>query len=256
MTENKVNKAPGEEEINYAKVIHLASENWWIFIVCLLVSLACSKAYIWYAQPVYQMATTVLVEDEGSDISQSILDEVGVLETKRNIENEIAILSSRSLIQKAISTLQLNVSFRADLGLRKRDLYNDSPLKLDYILSERTNSAFKFLVSLSEDGSSATLLYKTWQNGIGRDNEQAIVLGEQFSNTYGQFRLLKTDYFDIIAAGDSAWCLNYDLHYRTNEELAMQYLSRLVVTEARRKSSILKLELKDNVRERGVDVLK
>ena len=255
-TYNNQNEAVQSDELDLGKVIHLILENWLLFAISIILCLVVSYAYVWYSHPVYQMATTVLVEDEGSDISQNILDEVGVLGKKRNIENEIAILSSRSLIEKAMSTLDLNVSYTVDFGLRKRQLYRNSPFKLDYVLSENAPPTFSFSVALSEQDSSALISYEL-ENPDGESTyyEQNIVIGEQFTNSLGHFRLLTTNNFKFLAAGDSALSHNYELLYRNNDQLASVYLEMLNVSEAREKASILRLTLEDKVGERGEDVL-
>ncbi|MCF8460887.1 MAG: polysaccharide biosynthesis tyrosine autokinase [Flavobacteriales bacterium] len=256
MTDQNQNAVADDDELDLGKIIQLVLENWLLFAVSILLALIISYAYVWYSQPVYEMTTTVLVDDQGSDISQNILDEVGVVGKKRNIENEIAILSSRNLVEKAMATLNLNVSYTINLGLRKRDLYNDSPLKLDYLLSEDAPSAFLFTVHLAQDEPTAVLTYELQEsNGDWTEYEQHITLEEQFSNPLGHFRLLPTEYFPLFASGDSARSLDYELQYMSNSQLATIYLGMLEVEEAREKASILRLRLKDQVGQRGEDVL-
>ncbi len=71
-----------EDEIDLSKIFQLMLENWKLFLVFVPMGLMMAYAYVWYVHPVYMMETTVLVEDESNDISQSILDEVGVLGKK------------------------------------------------------------------------------------------------------------------------------------------------------------------------------
>lgn len=104
------------DEIDFRKIIYLALENWYLYIISFLLCVVISYVYVWYTQPVYQMSATVQVA-ESSDIASDILDEV-IGGKKANIENEIAILSSRSLMEKAISTLNLNVNYTVNLGLK------------------------------------------------------------------------------------------------------------------------------------------
>lgn len=251
MTETQEHKTSGEDEIDIIKIGLLVLENWFLFAVSIAICLSISYLYNWYAHPVYEMTTTVLVEDEGNDISQSILDEVGVIGKQRNIENEIAILNSRSLVEKAMSELNINVSHTIRMGLRKRNLYQDSPLKLNYKLSETAPSSFVFKIKLLNGGPEATLNYEILEEGI----EEKIVLGEEFENSFGTFTLEATEYFDDYVNSESPVSEEYDLLYQTDELLATKYLKRLEVGEAREKASILRLTLRDESGPRGVDVL-
>ncbi len=54
-------------------------EHWYVFALSISVCLIASYAYVWYTHPVYMMSTTVMADDDDNDISQSILDEVGVM---------------------------------------------------------------------------------------------------------------------------------------------------------------------------------
>lgn len=251
MTETQGQKPAGEDEIDILKIGILIVENWYLFAISIALCLATSYLYNWYVHPVYEMSTTVLVEDEGNDISQSILDEVGVIGKKRNIENEIAILNSRSLIKKALSEIDINVSYTVHLGFRKRNLYQDSPIKLEYKLSENTQRSFYYEVVFSEDGQTASLSYEVDEE----QKEQTVTLGDEFVNELGSFRIVATEYFDSYVIGESFLSKEYMMVYLTDEQLITGYLNRLIVGEAREKASILRLSLRDESGPRGVDVL-
>jgi uncharacterized protein involved in exopolysaccharide biosynthesis len=133
---NELNRDKSDE-IDLGKLFRLALDKWYLFAIFISVSLACAYAYNWYTHPIYEMRATVLVDDETSDISKSILEEVGVGGGKsRNIENEIAILQSRTLLTKAVRSLDINISYQADLGLKSRELYGNTPIILEFIPSE------------------------------------------------------------------------------------------------------------------------
>ena len=144
-----------EDELDLTKVFQLIMENWKLFAVFIPLGIGIAFGYLWYSHPVYNMTATVLVEDEGgSDISQSILDEVGVLGKKRNIENEIAILSSRFMMGRAILAEERGVDYAVDFGLKTRDLYEETPILVDYNLSEFAPQSFLVFVNLSQEDNS------------------------------------------------------------------------------------------------------
>jgi capsular exopolysaccharide synthesis family protein len=244
-----------EDELDLGRVLFLVLENWLFYTFSIVACLIIAYGYGWYTHPMYKMSTTVLVNDEGNDISQSILDEVGVMGKKRNIENEIAILGSRSLMEKAIATLKLNVSYAVDLGMRTRDLYSEVPLQLDLKLNENVPSSFTVFASIDDAGTSSELLWQWTVNDDEREMEQTVVFGEDFSNEFGHFRLNKTKMFESMVINDSALSQNYTLTYRSTDLLATKYLDLLKVSEARDQASILLLTLEDRKRQRGVDLL-
>lgn len=248
---------PAEDELDLAKLFQLVVEHGKLFAVSIFLGLILAYAYIWYTPSSYQMVATVLVEDESSDISQSILDEVGVLGKKRNIENEIAIITSRNILGKAVSKLNLNISQQVDLGLRNRDLYLETPFYLDYTPNTDSETRhFTIALSVLPNGDSADLLFEfEAKGGENLEIEHSATFGESFSNELGKFRLTKTDLFDRMVLSDSALSSDYILTYRSSDLIVTDLIENFQVAEAREKASILKLTLKENVPQRGVDIV-
>jgi capsular exopolysaccharide synthesis family protein len=201
------------------------------------------------------MSTTVLVEDGGNDISQTILDEVGVVAKSRNIENEIGILKSRNLMEKAIERIGIKCDYRVKLGSRTRAIYKTSPLKLEFNPTNQLQETFVMHVSVI-DANQADITLEYVDAG-GNEVEVASVaeLNSTFNNELGEFTLRTTDKFSSMVLGEPAVSQDYELVHRSIEEVASGYLSLLSVGEIRKKASILRLGLEDNVAQRGVDVL-
>ena len=53
-----------------------------------------------------------------------------------NVENELYILKSRSLVREVINRLNLHVSYIAEGRIKSRDLYTQSPVIVDMSQSE------------------------------------------------------------------------------------------------------------------------
>jgi tyrosine-protein kinase Etk/Wzc len=246
-----------DDQIDLSKIFLRMLESWKLFLVFVPMGLMLAYAYVWYVHPVYVMEATVLVEDESNDISQSILDEVGVLSKKRNIENEIAILSSRSMMERALSTQVLNINYAVVLGLKKRNLYVKLPFKLDYSLSDVSIPRFDMSMTVSEDGDHAEITFNYKKSHASEEIEfvEEISFGDDFNNQLGHFRFIKTPFFDEMVVSDTALSRDYELIFHSPDLLTTTYLEKLRVEEAREQASILKLTLEDRIPERGVDVL-
>jgi len=245
-----------EEEIDLTRILNIAVDKWYLFVVFVCLGVILSYTYVWYAQPIFEMQATVLVDDESNDVSQSILDEVGLVGKKRNIENEIAILSSRFFMGKAMSRLDLNISCQVDLGMRKRVLYQNHPIKLEYVPNEDAPQIFWITLELSENGEAANLEFEVpLIGGDTKEFSESVSLEEDFVNELGQFKILKTETFSEYTEGDSAISNNYNLTYQSNDVLVTNCLEVLFVSEARDGASILRVKMEDQVPERGVDIL-
>ena len=243
------------DEIDLRDAWYLMLGHWKLFILSLFLTFSCALFYIWYAHPVFKITATVLVGDESADISQSILDEVGVIGKKKNVENEIAIVSSRFIMQKTISELNINMRCVADLGTRYREMYLTRPIDLNYTLLEDAPAEFEFEIDIDDE----TLLTAEleWEDNGGTTHSEYfnINIGEEFKSSIGVFTVVKTEGFSEYAAGDGAYTKNYHFLYEDDELVSTRYMEMLSVEPAREKASILEITLEDHLRARGEDVL-
>jgi len=246
--------AAENDEIDLGRLLRMALEHWMLFAVFIFLSLSIAYAYNWYTHPVYEMKATVLVDDETSDISKSILEEVGVSGKSRNIENEIAILQSRSLMTKAVRSLGINVSYFANLGLRSRELYHRTPLRLEFIPSENSPESFSAHVTVV-DSIRLSMIIAVNEGGKQRETAHTGAFGESIETEYGLLRVTKSPHFQEAVLDAEAVTKNFTLLFNSDEQLVTHYQQSLKVDVARAKASILQLKLQENVPQKGTDIL-
>ncbi|MFC2175892.1 Wzz/FepE/Etk N-terminal domain-containing protein, partial [Bacteroidota bacterium] len=251
MFDDQIDIESQEEDFDFGKFFRLTLENWLFVLVSLTISVSVAYAYVWYKHPTYRMSATVLVHDQSSGMSTDILEEFGMTNKKRNIENEIAILSSRSQMKKAIESLDLSINYRVNLGYRWRELYKDSPLQLNFTPSSDCPSVFGFDVTVNNE-TSATCYFK-----LKGDDEivTEVTFGKAFSNVFGEFTLNKSDVFPSIMKNGNIATPNYTLIYSSEDNLAGRFMGALNVETTTDRASILKLTITDLVPERGLDIL-
>ncbi len=101
-----------EDESNiYIKQEVLRYLRYWPwFLLCLLFCLGASYIYLRYAPKIYQTAAKIKVLDEGKGLelppSAFVFKRSNI-----NLENEIEILTSYSILEQVVSGLQLTSSF-------------------------------------------------------------------------------------------------------------------------------------------------
>ena len=90
--------------------------------------------YLRYAIPVYQSKCTVLIkgqEESGAISEEKLIGQLGVLGGNSNLENEIQILKSKSMMREVVEELQLPINFFVKGKVISSDLYRRSPFTLD-----------------------------------------------------------------------------------------------------------------------------
>src|ERR1700752_2336261 len=74
---------------------------WYLFLISLLLALITARYYNWYAPPIYRSSCRIIIKDENAG-GDAILKEMNDYKRNRNLENEIQILKSKTLIAKAV----------------------------------------------------------------------------------------------------------------------------------------------------------
>lgn len=252
MSGNKHQVDLADEEIDISKILFIALKHWYLFAIALAITMGIAWFYNWYTHPVYRMSGTVLVKDDKGSMGENLLAEIGALQTKRNIENEIEILRSRSLIGKALKELNVDVTYIHKTGIRERELYNGTPVLLEYALLAPLPWGLTMEMEVL-DSTSFSLTYPVYQGGDQIDQTVTGVFNESFETPYGEFRVKRNrqNFNWFMETGDR------DLIVKLNstDGLISLYQAKLNVQTARHGSSILTLTIEENVKQKGVDIL-
>jgi len=136
---------------------YLSYWNW--FVASLLVCILLAVLYLKTTTPVYNVTSTVLLKDDkkgsGSGMDLSALKDLGMMDIKNNVDNELEILKTSNLTELAVRDLGLYVSY-TDIGtFKNKNLYGeDCPIHItlpDAVL-DTLNQGYKFKVSAIQHG--------------------------------------------------------------------------------------------------------
>jgi tyrosine-protein kinase Etk/Wzc len=96
----------------------------WI-ILSLILSFVLAKLFLRYKQPTYNVEAKLLIRDEKrADAGESeILKQLGTGNGGFSMDNEIEILTSRTLMQKVVDSLNLNVYIQQEGRVKKSITY-------------------------------------------------------------------------------------------------------------------------------------
>lgn len=101
----------------------------------LSVSICVAGAYFYfkYSWPVYKIHASILVQDDakGSGLADAeALESLGLLNSASNVDNEVEILKSRTLMQSVVEDLNLNVRYFLNGRLKDAEIYANRPVNL------------------------------------------------------------------------------------------------------------------------------
>lgn len=109
--------------------------NWKWFALSVVLCLILGFVYLRYQAPVYEASATILIKDDKNGAVSSELsafEDLGILNGNNNIDNEIEILKSRSLMRRVAAELKLNVGYFSYGRPIEHERYSSTPILLEY----------------------------------------------------------------------------------------------------------------------------
>lgn len=103
-----------------------------ILIVCsIIICVGLAILYLYLKKPEYKVSAKILMktENKGFTFELSDISDYDFSRKNNNIDDELEVLRSRSLMQRVTDSLKLNVVYY-EPGLKNNELYKDSPFQL------------------------------------------------------------------------------------------------------------------------------
>lgn len=233
--------------------------NWKWFGLGVCVCLIFAFLYVRYTIPQYQASTTILVKDEkkGGMLSElSAFSDMGLGGgMKSNVDNEIEILKSRTLVESTVKKLNLNISTFIKGNIVDKELYEDVPIKVILINPEKhfyenrmilnynelTIDTFELKIELLDESSK---IYLTTTNKFH--------YGELIATQHGQMIINKTKFSENkIKERDR----EISIVISPLEGIVNDFRRRLTVTSISKASSVVEISIKDPVVKKAEDFL-
>ena len=115
------------------RVIHIITSRWYIFSISLILALICAYLYIYFTIPSYRVSSSILIEPESNGFSvknDQLLQGFGLSAGMKNLDNQMNILSSRTLIGETLDDLDLYYEYYHSGLFNHIALFPNSPIKV------------------------------------------------------------------------------------------------------------------------------
>lgn len=126
-----------ESGFNYRVIIDAVILHWQWFVLSVIGCLFLAFLYLRYKSPVYSTWAEVLIKEE-DPYSRSMrgtgladFTQLGLLNNSNGFDNEVEILSSKTLATRAVTNLKLYVQYAYDGRVRDAELYRETPVLAD-----------------------------------------------------------------------------------------------------------------------------
>ncbi|MCC9167203.1 GumC family protein [Pontibacter harenae] len=221
-------------------------QYWYLYLIGGVLSLAVAYFYLVYATPQYRISTTLLIKDEKNSSGSSegnTFNDIGFINAVKSIDNEMVMLQSSYLMQKALFELSLLTSIYIEGQIKDKEIYGaDVPIKV--IVNSMKQGAFEKKIAIKildnirfelEEGQERTV-YK---------------FGQQIQKSYADFNIVLSSPELSSIYNDQTLIVKFnDL-----QALVGEYVENLSVSPYNDKSSVVVVTITDPVPERGVNII-
>ncbi len=106
--------------VHLRDVWNLLVRNWGLILVSLVVGLGAAGAYVYLTVPVYRATTSIRIDEERTDLP--VLDILQTLSNGSGVETEMEVLRARTLAERVVDSLGLQVSVRSPRGTSRPEI--------------------------------------------------------------------------------------------------------------------------------------
>lgn len=222
-------------------------KHWKWFVLGVFLSLVIAKLYLRYAIPEYKASTTVLIKGEdlgGTPPELAAFEDLGIISGgKNNLDDEMEVLKSRSLIEKTIKAGGFNVSYALEGRIKATEAYKGSNVFIDFV--ERSTDFFEkdTTLTISVLSNKKFELYDKNKNLINTYSFGEIIQ----SNALGKFKVVNNN---LAKTGEEI-----SVTLTSINKIIDRFRSKYAVVTLSKYSNVLELSYVDPVKERAQDFL-
>lgn len=247
--ENQINHSKNSTagKIILRKEIIKYLKYWPWFIIGIIIFLSLGIIYLRYTTPVYSAKATIILNSEEKGSGPAIYTEMGAFSgVGEDLINELGIMQSRTLMKDVVKSLNLHIQYFKDGKFRTVEIYEDLPFSLQVLslnevkLEELGNVSFEIV----KEGNIFKITNLKSQEIIKAESGNPMDLG--FANVV--FSLNDNPEPNGLSEATT-------VTFQAIEKVASKYRGKIILTQAKKTSGLIELELQDPVREKARDIL-
>ena len=240
--------------IDFSRTIYEIKKHWYYYVIAFVLFVGFGTFYMYKKNPVYLFHANMLIEQEGgsgtSSAAMAMMKSFSMAGIGGgSIDDELLVIQSHGIAKEMVKELKLNRQYIDRVDVRNLPLYNNSPVEVnapDEIFD--TIVGVTFHIDIKKNGLVDILvkkgLFETVYEAKSKELPTTVT-----PSTGGTFVLTKTKYF---VPNEERYII---VNVSDNDFVAENYSSQLVIDYASSKSNGIMLELEDNQKQRGLDIL-
>jgi tyrosine-protein kinase Etk/Wzc len=238
---NNPSELADSEEVSLGDLLYKFFPYWPFFVLLLIISLSVAWVYLRYSMPVYKTMATILIKDDQKNAAaDEMMQAFDMFGSKKNVENEVEVLHSKTLMQEVVRNLHLYAPVFANGRVLNQSAYLISKIVIEVKNPDSLKSVKKIPFTYHK---------KTYSVEI--DNTQ-YPLNQWVTTHYGQLKFLYNTYYFPTEDDEKT---NYFFSLNTVKNTVNSILSQINITPSSKQSTVIELSIEGEVPKRGEDIL-
>ena len=239
-----------DDEINLREAFEKYSYHWKWFVLGVFIALTAAFIYLRYATYQYEVSSTILIDDKdnggGLTSELSAFEDLGLLSgSKTSLDTEMGVLKSRTLMERVIKELNLQVTYYSKGRIGTNEVYkSEVPFNVNLFVNDSILYTLDTTFTITAFASTRFVLKDSDGNQAGQG-----VFGENIQSEFGSMIITPTN-INSVKEGQEIM-----VRIKPLEEVAIAYKKLINIAPESKKSSLLILSLKDPVKKKAEAIL-
>jgi len=241
----KIPSISGFTDFNLKELLLKYLRYWYWFAICFIVFTLFAYVLLRYSVPQYDVSSTIVIsqEDNLSDAGLSAFKDLGLEQSQDQIENEIQILKSKTLIKNVITKLKLNVQYFYEGNILDIEEYENPIVDINFLIPNSVlyKKSGVFNVRINSDTSFSfmdidgnELSTHDFGSPVKTSVGEAILVPNQKNISSSKGKIIKIKLLPV-------------------RSLIASYRGRLSISRVGQNSSVLQISLRDAVINKAED---
>ncbi|KAA9041477.1 polysaccharide biosynthesis tyrosine autokinase [Ginsengibacter hankyongi] len=237
-----MNEPDESEGLSLGDVFYKFLPYWPLFALLVAIGMTSAWLYLRYKRPVYQTTAVLLIKDDkNTSANTDLIDALDMFGSKKNVENEVEVLQSKTLMQEVVKNLHLYAPITIEGRVTNQSGYESCPIVIEAKDPDSIKVAQKIPFSYNEALQSIH---------IGKND---FPLNRWVSTSFGVLEFLPNKYYHFTGKIDEPNDFYFSLLRVKNT--ANSILGSITISASSKESSVINLSIKGEDPKRGEDIL-
>lgn len=240
-------------KIDITNYTRLVKKHWHWFIISPVLCCFIAGFYLLITPKNYERTAKIIVKEDskksaGELDEMTILNEINFFFQGTNINNEVEVLQSQNIMQEVVKRLCLDISYTKRFGLKKHELYNESPIVVVFPDIEKNYKEFSLQVKFLSENKIKIKVLKTGSSTL-RFAPITANFYDTIATPLGKMLVVPTEFFNNSFINKSIYVAKSDTRCVTD------LLIKKLEIKTNDKTSIIRISITDNSIARAEDIL-